>query len=430
MPFTDTIVALITGPPPSGVAWVRLSGPCAFSIATAVFAPFPERPQTRNAIYGRYDSGDDGLAIPFAAGHSYTGEETVELSMHGSRASIDAVLEACRTEGARDADPGEFTLRAFLNGRLDLTQAEAVRDSCEALTEAQLRAAGRMRSGAFSIALGQLRQALTGLLASVEASVDFSEEIGDFDRASALMTLTNCQISVSALLNQAKVGRILREGFRVAIVGPPNAGKSSLMNALLGSERSIVTEVAGTTRDFVEERLDVDGMVLVLIDTAGLREAVDEVEAIGIQRSQAIAAEADEVWYVYDATIGFDPETVKSFPRVRLLANKWDLVETPSHRESLAISARTGFGIQELLVAVRAGLWLDAPVLINTRHAALLRIVQENLTELEAALQSDAPDDLLSVVLNQALFHLGEITGESASPDMLERIFSDFCIGK
>jgi tRNA modification GTPase len=431
MPFIDTIVALITGPPPSGVAWIRLSGPDAFDIAQNVFEPFPSFPVQREAIYGRFASGDDGLALPFFEGHSYTGEQTVELSMHGSRASIDAVLEACRAAGARDADPGEFTLRAFLNGRIDLTQAEAVRDSCEALTESQLRAASQLRDGALSRQIEQIRRLIAALLASVEASVDFSDEIGEFDRDSATIAIDQIRGLVDEQLATSQSGRILREGYRVAIVGPPNAGKSSLMNALLGSERSIVTDVPGTTRDFVEERLDLDGLVLILIDTAGLRDSDNEVEQIGIQRSRAIAAGADEVWYVYDAESGFDPAEVKSFPRVRLLANKWDLVDDQAcHRESLAISALTGFGLQELLTAVRTSHQIDAPLLINSRHSALFLALRRTMDELKAAIDSEAPDDLLSVLLNQALFQLGEITGETASVDMIERIFQDFCIGK
>lgn len=429
MRFADTIVALITGPPPAAVAWIRLSGPDAFQIAHRIFRPFPLPPPPRLATYGSYANLEDGLAVAFPEGHSYTGEPTVELSMHGSRASVETVLAACRAAGARDAEAGEFTLRAFMNGRIDLTQAEAVKETCDALTEVQLRAAGRMREGQLSQSIAAMRNELFGMLAAVEASVDFSEEIGEVDRPAMSARVASLRESVRQLIGFAEGGRILRDGLRVAIVGPPNAGKSSLMNALLGTERSIVTDIPGTTRDFVEERLDVQGMVLVLIDTAGIREAADDVEAIGIQRSRALAAHADEIWFVYDALVGFAPSDLASFgERARLIANKCDLGDP--RQGGMAVSARSGTGLDELLQSLRGAHDLDIGIPINTRHRGLLERVAESLDELQQALAGDAPDDLLSVLLNQAISQLGEITGETAAADMLDRIFRDFCIGK
>ena len=426
----DSIVAPITGAPPAAVAWIRISGADAWEIASRVFRPWS--PEPRRVLYGKFESGDDGLAIPFLAEHSYTGEDAVELSMHGSRASVQAAIEACLAAGARLADPGEFTLRAFLNGRIDLSQAEGVRESCEALTDRQLRLGARLREGSLSQEVAAVRKIFTALLAGVEASVDFSEEIGDFDRVAAQQDLDIAARRIDCLLEASTVGRVVREGFRIAIVGPPNAGKSSLLNALLREERSIVTEIAGTTRDYVEEAADFDGIPVVLIDTAGLRESHDQVESIGIQRSRAQASRADAIWYVYDASEGWqdhDEREVGGFDRpVTILANKSDLARGD---RGLVVSSVTRDGLPDLIAKVKADAGVDeAQPLINRRHEPILREVREAIDELGYAMESDAPDDLLSVLLHQAISCLGVITGETASTDMIERIFADFCIGK
>ena len=383
------------------------------------------------AVYGRYGSGDDGLALPFESSHSYTGEESVELSMHGSRASVSFVIEACLAAGARLAEAGEFTQRAFLNGRLDLSQAEGVRESCEAQTEAQLRLGAATREGAVGREVGAFRERLLKMLGAVEASIDFSEEIGEFDRVSATLEVQSILRSIDRLLNNAEAGRIMREGFRVAIVGPPNAGKSSLMNALLGMDRSIVTDVPGTTRDYIEETADFEGVPVVLIDTAGLRDTEDLVESLGVQRSRALAAHADEIWFVYDIQEGWSPSLesqVKGFGRpVIVLANKSDLGGSgPGKR----ISAVTRDGLNELIedIASRSEAQPGVP-LINRRHEPILLAARETLEALELSLE-DAPEDLLSVLITQTTMQLGEITGETAQPDMIEKIFHDFCVGK
>jgi tRNA modification GTPase len=372
------------------------------------------------------------LALPFAAEHSYTGEEAVELSMHGSRASINFVMEACLAAGARIAEAGEFTQRAFLNGRIDLSQAEGVRESCEAQTEAQLRLACQVREGSIWRAVSGYRERLLKMLGSVEASIDFCEEIGEFDRVSSAREVSSILRSLDQLLNNAEAGRILREGLRVAIVGPPNAGKSSLMNALLGVERSIVTEVPGTTRDYIEETADFKGVPVVLIDTAGLRETSDLVETLGVQKSRALAAHADEIWFVYDVSQGWGEELdflSRAFNRpVRLLANKADLGGSgPGQRVSTL--TREGLDILVSDIAARAEAQPDVP-LINRRHEPILLAARDTLEALELSLEGDAPDDLLSVLITQSTMQLGEITGETSSPDMVEAIFHDFCVGK
>jgi len=427
-PF-DVIVAPITGFP-AAVAWLRLSGHGAWEIGRDVFGPWPEVIETGRTWFGRWSHGDEGLAIPFAAGRGYTGEESIEISLHGSRASVRGAIDACCAAGARMAEPGEFTQRAFLNGRLDLTQAEAVRETVDALTAQQLRHANLGRAGRLRETISRLREIVLGLLASVEASVDFSEEIGDFDRSEAEATTSSLLRDIDRLLGTASDGRIIREGLRIAIVGPPNAGKSSLLNALLKEERAIVTDIPGTTRDYLEERADFDGFPVILIDTAGIRDAVDPVEAIGVQRSRAQAAAADLVWYVHDASTPFPDEAeIFQFGKsVLLIANKSDQAVS---RAGIAVSARTGDGLEELVRTSLAdlGARLSEPT-IGPRAEAHLAEAREALNDFMVALSSHAPDDLLSVHLSTATEALGKITGETASPDIVDRVFHNFCVGK
>ncbi|MGV3614305.1 MAG: tRNA uridine-5-carboxymethylaminomethyl(34) synthesis GTPase MnmE [Fimbriimonas sp.] len=422
----DTIVAPITGAPPAAVAWVRLSGPDAWRIAGELFAPWPNPVEPRRALYGHWRHGDDGLALPFSSNASYTGEEAVEISLHGSHASLLSAVEACLAAGARMARPGEFTERAFLSGRIDLTQAEAVRETIDALTEAQLAEANRNRDGALRQAVERLRKVALRVRAAVEASVDFSEEIGDLDTEEARRNLVEMATDLGRLLGTAHVGRILRQGLRIAIVGPPNAGKSSLLNALLGTERAIVTPVPGTTRDYVEEAADFGGLPVVLIDTAGLRETDDPVEAIGVQRSKAQAAGADVIWFVYDGSEEA-PEPPTFGRPVVLVANKADL--RPG-AVGIPVSAVNGAGLPELIASV--GPFFDRPPgpTVSPRVADLLRRAAEEVDSCLAHLQADVPDDLLSVLLSEVATTLGEITGETASPDMVAQIFHDFCVGK
>jgi tRNA modification GTPase len=443
MPHFDPIVAPITGNPPAAVAWVRISGEGAWRIASEVFHPWPADVEPRKAIYGRFANGDDGLALPFPAGHSYTGEECVELSMHGSEASLRSVIEACLAAGARMAEPGEFTQRAFLNGRMDLTQAEAVRELIEAQTEIQLRQATRNRDGALRREIEGIREIVRGRLAAVEASVDFSEEVGSLDRDVTGLLLEDVRSRIERLRVGATVSRIIREGYRVAIVGPPNSGKSSLLNRLLGRNRSIVTPIPGTTRDYIEERADLDGVPVVLIDTAGLRETEDVVEGLGVELSREIALSADEIWFVYDGSVGFTIEDQKELAqfngRAELLANKCDLYEPSTlrfvsgcgYRSPNPISVKTGTNMDILIENLRSEVLRHAPAIaINERHAAILDEALATLTELEKSLQHDGPDDLLSVLLRDIATSLGRITGQTAEADMIERIFHDFCVGK
>jgi tRNA modification GTPase len=428
----DTIVAPITGTQPAAVATIRISGPDAWAIARKVFFRFPNEVESHKAIYGRCQAAGSGLALPFAEGHSYTGEESVEISVHGSPVAVRALINDCIQHGARMAEPGEFTQRAFLNGRVDLTKAEAVRDLVNAETEAQQRGADTLFRGGLQREVQEIIEHLTKQLVAVEAAVDFSEEIGELDRTGLGLNLKADRARIERLTESAPAGRILREGLRIAIVGPPNAGKSSLLNWILGFERAIVDEVAGTTRDFVEEKVEIEGILCVLYDTAGLRETSDKVESLGIQRTRTIAAKVDEVCYIYDSSVGWTPldqSTVESFERpVTILANKCDLALS---EPGIPVSAKTGEGLDLLRQWVKQKADIDRhKMLINQRHESCLREALVALDSSIAALDHDLPEDLISVGLRDAIAKLGQITGETATADIIDRIFHDFCIGK
>lgn len=386
------------------------------------------------AIYGSVGEGD-GLALPFAEGRSYTGEECVEISVHGSRASVGSLVELCLKSGARMAEPGEFTYRAFMNGRMDLSMAEGVADMVLASTDRQLRQAEMHRSGGLRASVQSVRSGLLDVLAAVEAQVDFSEEIGPFDRVAAVNQVHSANTAARALLETAPMGRLLRQGVRVAIVGLPNAGKSSLLNAILGTARAIVTEVPGTTRDTIEEQVEFGGLLWVLTDTAGLRETIDPVEAEGVSRARQALVEADLVWHVYDAALGWTSQDERLIPEasrpVLKVANKTDLA--PGSEGDLQVSAVTGSGIELLFESTASRLEIgacDDRLLIRERHAPLLQQAIEGGELAIRALESNVPLDLAAVGLQQAVHALGQITGEDGPEGLLDSIFSRFCIGK
>jgi tRNA modification GTPase len=354
------------------------------------------------------------------------------MSVHGSPESVRALVDHCIKNGARMAEPGEFTLRTFMNGKIDLTQAEGVCDTVNALTSSQLKQANRVRQGELQLKVARTREQILQVLAAVEAATDFSEEVGVLDREAQAEQVRQARNEVEALLSTARAAAIVRHGLRIALVGLPNAGKSSLLNALLQHERAIVTEIPGTTRDTLEEMADLGGFPCVLIDTAGLRNSDDRVEKIGIERAKQAAEQADLVWYLYAADQGWtdaDQEFFASVPSPVVIATKCDLAH-PEH--GLATSAMTGEGLDTLvhLVQQRSGLSDGDGGLINQRHEGALTKAQEALADVEATLVADVPDDLAAVGLRQASRALGEITGESAGADIVEEIFSRFCIGK
>jgi tRNA modification GTPase len=451
------IAAIATAPGRGAVGIVRLSGPALMPLVLALCGkPLPPRQAT--LLPFRAEDGspiDRGLALYFPAPHSYTGEDVLELQAHGGPVLLQLLLSRClqagRGLGLRLAEPGEFTERAFLNGKLDLAQAEAVADLIDASTEAAARSAGRSLAGVFSQQVQGLRERLVRLRMLVEATLDFPEEEIDFlQQAGAQAQLRDIDAALAALLDGAQQGALLREGIRVVLAGQPNVGKSSLLNALAGAELAIVTPMAGTTRDRISQTIQIEGVPLHVTDTAGLRsDGGDEVERIGIARSWDAIAEADAVLFLHDLTragqADYDAAEAQIAARLpaqaRLLHvhTKCDLVtgSVPGHvsGERVVLSARTGEGLRALRQALlqRVG-WHAVPeglFIARARHVQALQRTRGHLQR--AAALADEPSaalELLAEELRLAHDALGEITGTFTADDLLGEIFSRFCIGK
>jgi tRNA modification GTPase len=457
------IAAIATAPGRGGIGVVRVSGSdLAPAIRALLGEKAAERLQPRTALYGPFLAADGteidrGLALHFPAPHSYTGEEVLELQGHGGpvvmQMLLARVLQAGAPLGLRLAEPGEFTQRAFLNDKLDLAQAEAVADLIDASTEQAARAATRSLAGVFSRAVHELVDALVNLRMLVEATLDFPEEEIDFlERADALGQLHRLRAQLEALLAQARRGALLRNGLEVVLVGEPNVGKSSLLNALAGAEVAIVTAIAGTTRDRVTQAIQIEGVPLNIIDTAGLRETADEIERIGIERTWQAVAQADVVLHLVaagspDAGAGIAPELLARLPRgvpIVRVVNKIDLMAQEARIErdaagaaieSVWLSARTGEGIDALRSALLelAG-WQQAgesTFIARERHLVALRAAQDHLARAhENAMARAQQLDLFAEELRLAQERLSSITGEFSADDLLGVIFSRFCIGK
>ncbi len=451
----DTIAAIATAPGRGGVGIVRISGKDLASLVDAICTR-PLKP--REATYLPFRDAqaqpiDQGLAIHFPAPHSYTGEDVLELQAHGGPVVLQLLLARCLEAGAgiglRVALPGEFTERAFLNDKIDLAQAEAVADLIDASTEAAARSASRSLSGAFSSEIHGLRDALVHLRMLVEATLDFPEEEIDFLRkADAHGQLSKLQQRLADVMRRTEQGALLRDGIKVVIAGQPNAGKSSLLNALAGAELAIVTPIAGTTRDKVTQTIQIEGVPVHVIDTAGLRHSEDEVEKIGIARAWSEIEGADAVLFLHDLTRAASADyqaadaaiagvLAQKLPaRVPVLDvwNKAD-VEHATAAEGLRLSAKTGAGLDALrrqLLEI-AG-WQSAPegvYIARERHVQALRRVDTHLAQAQTQLAAQAQLlDLLAEELRLAQNALNEVTGEFSSDDLLGVIFSQFCIGK
>ena len=437
-PSAGTIAAVSTPSGAGGMAVVRVSGSEALKLVLPHLSVGELKP--RHATYCRFDELDDLVAVYFPVG--YSGEPTVELSCHGSLYVQQALLQVLMDDGARLAAPGEFTLRAFRNGRLNLSQAEAVADLIDAVTPAQHRLAVSQLRGGYAEQLQQLRQRLLDLTSLMELELDFSQEDVEFaDRTELCQLLSILHFQLSTLIASFRMGNALKRGLPVAIVGRPNAGKSSLLNALVDDDRAIVSDIPGTTRDTVEETLTLGGVGFRFIDTAGIRHASDRIESLGIERSLRAVDDAQLVLYVHDATTPWqEPEVDLTGKKVIYVLNKCDL---KSGQWSVAggqwpvvrVSAKQGDGVEALkeamLEAVRGELPADGDVLLsNARHYNALQHVQEALGHVADGLLDGTPADLLAVDLRDALYHLGTVTGEVANDEVLGNIFSRFCIGK
>jgi tRNA modification GTPase len=461
LPRADPIAAIATAPGRGAVGIVRVSGRAIQPVIDAVCGRVL-KPREATYLPFRAADGqpiDQGLAIHFPAPHSYTGDDVLELQAHGGPVVLQLLLARCLEAGAaiglRVAQPGEFTQRAFLNDKIDLAQAEAIADLIEASTEAAARSAGRSLSGEFSREIHALRDALIHLRMLVEATLDFPEEDIDFlEQADARGQLARLRDTLARVMQRARQGALLREGIKVVIAGQPNAGKSSLLNALAGAELAIVTPVPGTTRDVVSETIQIEGVPLHVIDTAGLRESEDHVERIGIARAWGQIEAADAVLFLHDLTRAGAPDYRANDDAIaRGLADKlpagvpvidvWNKVDAvapdgaahvPEHEE-VTLSAKTGAGLDALrskLLEV-AG-WQSAPegvYIARERHVQALRRVSTHLERATAQIESPAPAlELLAEELRLAQNALSEITGEFTSDDLLGVIFSSFCIGK
>jgi len=439
--MNDTIAAIATPFGEGAIALIRLSGPAAINIAMAVFrGQTPMLPRVQH--YGKIVDGgrvvDDVLLCLFPGPASYTGEDLVEISCHGGILISRQVLKRILDAGARLADPGEFTQRAFLNNKLDLTQAEAVMDVIHAQTELSLRAAREQLAGGIGRVATALREELLTVLAHVEAFIDFPDEDITPDTSVAWdLKLENVQTQLAALLATADRGRILREGVRTVISGAPNAGKSSLLNALLGRDRAIVSPTPGTTRDMIEETLQIGGIPIRLIDTAGLRISDDAVEREGIARAQAARDDADLVLQLFDGTLPA-PEPLPAGNRVLCVRNKCDL---PAHEswggiKVQQISCTTGEGVETLCALISSrvlGGTISADtalVSINLRHQQCFEQASVAVKTARRAISGGLSAELVSVDLRAAMDSIGEVVGKADTEDLLSRIFSTFCLGK
>src|SRR5262245_13589830 len=449
----DTIAAIATPLGRSGVGIVRLSGPDAARIVCTLLGrsrPLQARRATLVKLPASPSSvGDQLLVTHFPRPHSYTGEDVTELSAHGSPVVLQGILRALIDRGARLAEPGEFTLRAFLNGKLDLVQAEAVGDLIDAVTPVQARAAFDQLDGTLTTTIRAIEAQLFDLVARLEASLDFPEEGYHFVEVQvARGELEHVRGRIETLLRGAARGRLVREGATVAIVGTPNVGKSSLFNSLLQADRAIVTPIAGTTRDLVSERVDLGGLSIALVDTAGIRSSTDVVEIEGVTRARDAAANADVVIVVLDGSRPLDDDdcdvlsATAERPRV-VAVNKADLAhawaaESIAGSSVVRVSARTGSGLDELTTRLTAALVgeqpeRDVPLVTNVRHIVLLERARDALSGGIASIAGSADamsEEFLLADLQDASAALQEITGRRTADDLLHHIFQNFCVGK
>ncbi|NLR82788.1 tRNA uridine-5-carboxymethylaminomethyl(34) synthesis GTPase MnmE [Chitinophaga eiseniae] len=453
--FDDTIVAVATAPGLGAIAVIRLSGPVAYPICNRLF---PAKDLTQQATHTLHFGSivaeghviDEVVVSLYKGPRSYTGEDVIEISCHGSPYIQQQIIDATIKAGARLAKPGEFTQRAFLNGKLDLTQAESVADLIASNSAASHQTAMQQMRGGFSKELHILREQLITFSALIELELDFSQEDVEFaDRSGLYSLVINATAVVQHLIDSFRMGNVIKNGVNTAIVGKPNAGKSTLLNTLLNENRAIVSDIAGTTRDTIEEVLNIDGILFRLIDTAGIRESIDTIESIGVQKTMEKIKEAGVVVYLFDVnelTVTDIRQQVDSFENDQinylLVGNKTDITGEDAIKTKFAefpdilfISAKNHAHIQDLKDAlvhkVMAGdINTEDTIITNARHHAALLEVHKSLNDVKTGMDNGLPGDLLALDIRLCLHYLGEITGEVTNEDRLDYIFSKFCIGK
>jgi len=440
----STIAAISTPAGVGGIALVRLSGAEAKSIAERFVKPLSNHQAIYSPFVADGETVDEVVATLFKAPHSYTGDDVVEIACHGSIYIQQAILQKIIAAGARMAEPGEFTRRAFINGRLNLSQAEAVADLINSTSQASNQLAMSQLRGGYQQKLKEMRQELLDLTALLELELDFSQEDVEFADRSRLLSLTeNIESEATRLVESFRTGNAVKNGVKVAIVGPPNAGKSTLLNALLDDDRAIVSDIPGTTRDTIEDTAVVDGILIRFIDTAGIRHTDNPIEQAGIDRSLKAAKEADVVVYVVEAA---DKDNLNNIPNIQgttiIALNKCDIhdntgISTHQHinistYQPFNISAKNRTGLGELKKAIVEPFKNkeDSAMLTNLRHYDAMQHLLDAIRLVKQGLEQQTPSDLVAIDLRDAIYHIGTITGEVTTDEVLGTIFSRFCIGK
>jgi len=444
----DTIVANATPLIPSAISIVRISGDKALEIGKKIFS-LPEKITPRKVYFGKIFNHkgeviDEGLFVYFQKPKSFTGEDLVEIYPHGSVPVVKSILETCFIYGARLARPGEFTERAFLNGKIDLLQAEAIADLINAKSERAAKIAVYILEGKLSKQINILREKLINLISLIEAEINFPEDVEEIDSSLIISQLEEVKSQIEKLLANYKKGNLIKEGIKLAIVGRPNVGKSSLFNALVGYERAIVSEIQGTTRDFIEESLKIKDIPVILLDTAGLRDTEDKIEKIGIEKAQEKINEADIILFVIDASSGFTGEDKKIYDKIKdkphiIVVNKSDLNNKPidffeKYGNIVYTSVINNQGIKELEEKIITSLGIiekEDDLFINLRQSTLLKQAKEKIEEIENHINYLINNkEILMIYIQEALNYLDEVIGAISTEDVLDNIFSKFCIGK
>lgn len=460
--INDTICALSTPAGMGAIGVIRLSGPDAITICRKFFEPKNvkinfEKSPSHTVHFGRFNDGDvlidEVLVTIFRNPHSYTGQDVVEISCHGSVYIQQKIMELLLISDARLAEPGEFTLRAFLNGKFDLSQAEAVADLIASNSEASHRLAINQMRGGFSLKIGELRARLVDFASLIELELDFSEEDVEFaDRTELSRLLETIKTEIENLKSSFSLGNVMKHGIPVAIAGKPNVGKSTLLNALLNEEKAIVSEIPGTTRDAIEDTINIHGVNFRFIDTAGLRHTDDTIENMGIGRTFEKMNQAAVVLYVFDITSASEKEIDADIADIRVqledpekeiipVANKTDMLLTSPHSfkklvelDTLFVSAKRNENInlitERLLKSAHSGETGDQTIVYSLRHFEALTRAAQSIASIEKGFADGIPSDLIAIDIRQALYHLGSITGEVTTDELLGNIFGKFCIGK